>query len=556
MARPIQLVQMQDRSKPMKKTLLKGGGLAALMLSTVLAAPTGSQAAIPGISGPTFSLEAKANFISTPDGGVTYMWLFDGGPTNGQYPGPTLIVNQGDDVTVNVTNSLGNQAAAMPISFTAPGLNVYCSDCADGPGGSVGPLTPDNTDNTGTYQFTASRPGTFSYYSDYRTGIGVGMGLVGAIIVRPNNFAHVDNPNAPVPTGGATQKAYGSNQTVYDHEYLVVSTDIDVDYHAVVRGVGQQDWETCANLNPVPTDCSNGSAGKIAALTEALRNLEQTTAGGRTLKGFFPEYWMINGRSAFDNFQYNNLPWLPTQPYSGIAQIHPGQTALVRFVGAGRQIHPFHPHGDEVPILAVDGRLADAGPGNSVVDPLGAAPNLQWREYTIDQNPGQTVDVTWNWMPKGLGFDVYGNAAGAYTTPPATGADCISDLTWDPDTDFRPFVDDPICIVDIKDRGVPLPTSQPPLSDLAFGGFWSGSAFLGKFGVLPPGEGGLNANGGLAFIWHSHREKELINKDVFPGGLLSIMMVEPFVDADGAEVEIPRGSCFDTNNGPAPGSGC
>ncbi|MEW8320815.1 MAG: hypothetical protein AB2660_09955 [Candidatus Thiodiazotropha sp.] len=122
----------------------------------------------------------------------------------------------------------------------------------------------------------------------------------------------------------------------------------------------------------------------------------------------------------------------------------------------------------------------------------------------------------------------------------------------EPDDVFEPFVHDSKCIVSAGDRGVPLPTSQPPLSDLAFGGFWSGSPFLGKFGTLPPGEGGLNANGGLAMIWHSHREKELINKDVFPGGLLSIMMVEPFEDADGATVSIPRGSCFDTNNG----SGC
>lgn len=515
----------------MKKTLFKGGGLAALLLSTVLAAPMGSEAAIPGISGTDFTLVASANFISTPDGGVTYMWLFDGdGPTGPQYPGPTLIVNQGDAVNVTVTNSLTGPGR-MPISFTSPGLNVYCSDCTDGLGGSVAP-----GNNTGHYHFTASRPGTFTYYSDYRTDIGVAMGLVGAIIIRPTGFTHVDDPNLPV---GNSQRAYGSGQTRYDHEYLILSSDVDVDYNQVVRGVGQQDWETCANLNPVPVPtCAPGSADRIRALTEALRNLSQVTAGGRTIKGFFPEYWFVNGRAAFDNHAGINLPWLPTQPYNSVSQSHPGQTALVRFVGGGRQIHPFHPHGDEVGILAVDGRLAHAN-GNSASPPGGVTPNLQWREYTIDQVPGQTVDVTWNWMPKGLGFDVYGNAAGAYS---GLGSCPASD-------DFRPFIDDPLCIVDPADRGVPLPTYQPPLTDVTFGGFWSGSPFLGKFGILPPGEGGLNANGGLAFIWHSHREKELINKDVFPGGLLSTHFVEPFVDPDGATVTIPRGSCFDVDNG-------
>ncbi|MFC1329034.1 MAG: hypothetical protein G8D85_20580, partial [gamma proteobacterium symbiont of Ctena orbiculata] len=51
-------------------------GAAALMLSGLISAPFSLQAGIPGISGTTFNIEAKANFISTPDGGVRYMWLF------------------------------------------------------------------------------------------------------------------------------------------------------------------------------------------------------------------------------------------------------------------------------------------------------------------------------------------------------------------------------------------------------------------------------------------------------------------------------------------------
>ncbi|PUB76285.1 MAG: hypothetical protein DBP03_04800 [gamma proteobacterium symbiont of Ctena orbiculata] len=527
------------RSRKMNKIIKSGA--AALMLSGLMSAPFSLQAAIPGISGTSFNLEAKANFISTPDGGVSYMWMYGvvGQPVP-QYPGPTLILQEGPAgndtvVTVTLTNSLSGEPGEMPVSFTAPGLNVYCTDCPDGPGGSVAPGA------TQTYQFIIKRPGTYTYYSDYRTDLGVAMGLTGAIVIRPDGFAHVENPNAPVPMSGATQKAYPSNQTVYDHEYLIFATDLDADYHQIVRGTGEQDWESCLNLGQ--TSCASQEE-RIVALTEALRNITQISPGGRLIEGFFPEYWFINGRAAFDNFQGNNLPWLPTQPYSGISQTHPGQTSLVRYVAGGRQVHPFHPHGDESAIVAVDGRIAHASISNAVTNPGGAAPNLQWREYTIDQIPGQTVDVTWNWMPKGMGFDVYGNAATDYASvvcPPGV-----------PDEVFQPFVDDPLCIVDAADRGVPLPTSQPPLSDLAFGGFWSGSPFLGKFGTLPPGEGGLNANGGLAMIWHSHREKELINKDVFPGGYLSIMMVEPFEDPDGNTVTIPRGSCFDSNNG----SGC
>ncbi len=50
---------------------------------------------------------------------------------------------------------------------------------------------------------------------------------------------------------------------------------------------------------------------------------------------------------------------------------------------------------------------------------------------------------------------------------------------------------------------------------------------MGDLGNLPPGEGGLNPYGGYFFMWHSHTEKELTNYDIFPGGMLSMMVVEP-----------------------------
>ncbi|MEW8470984.1 MAG: hypothetical protein AB2637_20770, partial [Candidatus Thiodiazotropha sp.] len=62
------------RSRKMNKMIKSGA--AALMLSGLISAPFSLQAGIPGISGTTFNIEAKANFISTPDGGVRYMWLF------------------------------------------------------------------------------------------------------------------------------------------------------------------------------------------------------------------------------------------------------------------------------------------------------------------------------------------------------------------------------------------------------------------------------------------------------------------------------------------------
>jgi hypothetical protein len=46
-------------------------------------------------------------------------------------------------------------------------------------------------------------------------------------------------------------------------------------------------------------------------------------------------------------------------------------------------------------------------------------------------------------------------------------------------------------------------------------------------GALPPGEGGLNPTGGYTYMWHSHTEKEMVNNDVFPGGLMTMLLIVP-----------------------------
>ena len=79
------------------------------------AGSAGAQARIDGIAGQTsFNFTAKAGEVSTPDGGSIHFWGYqddDGreslpGGTLPQYPGPTLILNQGDTVTITLTSEL------------------------------------------------------------------------------------------------------------------------------------------------------------------------------------------------------------------------------------------------------------------------------------------------------------------------------------------------------------------------------------------------------------------------------------------------------------------
>jgi hypothetical protein len=144
---------------------------------------------------------------------------------------------------------------------------------------------------------------------------------------------------------------------------------------------------------------------------------------------------------------------------------------------------------------------------------LNAGPDLATSDYTLKTVPGQTYDALWDWTGKKLGWDIYGTVADGQ---PAH--DCV-------DTDNDDFDDTTheYC----PDHNKPFPVILPELQDLTFGGFYSGSPFLGAFGDLPPGEGGLNLYGGLVFMWHSHTEKELVNNDIFPGGMMTMCIVEP-----------------------------
>jgi FtsP/CotA-like multicopper oxidase with cupredoxin domain len=81
-----------------------------------------------------------------------------------QVPGPTLFVTEGQTVVVTLTNNLPSAAGNTSILF--PGFNVSTS-CKDAtPVGQQGLLTCEAVPGGSvSYTFTATTPGTRSYYS-------------------------------------------------------------------------------------------------------------------------------------------------------------------------------------------------------------------------------------------------------------------------------------------------------------------------------------------------------------------------------------------------------
>lgn len=424
------------------RPLAKAAILAVLALGSVQ-----SHAQVNGIAGPTFNLTARADYISAGDGQGIWMWGFADQGGSMQYPGPTLIVNQGDTVTVNLTNSLnssnGTPLANTPVSILFPGQNGVTTSCnAATPVGTQGLLTCEASNGqTISYTFTAGKAGTYLYESGTRPDLQTEMGLIGTLIVRP----------------ATANQAYDSADSQYGHEYLFVLSEVDVETHEAVEN---------GNLNPDMT----------------ARNAE---------------YWFINGRNGTDTLLGDNLPWFPTQPYGALAQTHPGDKTLFRVVQAGADLHPFHTHGNNFTLIARDGRLLESAPG--------AGADLATSDYTLKAIPGETYDALWSWTGAGLGWDIYGyNASNCPNPYPA------DKMTQNP-----------------SDRCKGLKVSLPNPGSLTVGQGFSGGPFLGATGALPPGEATLNVYNGLFFMWHSHTERELTNGDVFPGGMMTFMVVQP-----------------------------
>jgi len=420
--------------------LSKSWPLRAVIATLLLASAGEARATVEGITGTDFTLTAKQDMVSTADGNSHYAWGYAAGTGRMQYPGPTLVVQQGATVTITLANEL-----PVPVSIVFPGQRgVVASGGAEGtltreaPAGATGaPGGPV------TYTFVASQPGTYLYHSGTDPALQVDMGLVGAIVVRP----------------AVAGRAYAQPGTEYDREYLFLLSEMDPAIHGQV-------YDDVAAGRPIAVD---------------------TTA-------FRPTIWFINGRNAVDTMQDSGVPWLPTQPYGCLPRMHPGERMLMRMVNAGRDLHPFHHHGNHALAIARDGRVLSTDPDDTT-----RPPDLAFLDFTVDSVPGQTMDLIFEWTGKGLGWDVYGHASASDPLEPNES---------------------------VEDHGKAIPVIIPGPLDLSFGPYYSGSPFLGAFGTLPPGAPDLNAGAGHVHMWHSHNEKEVTTDDIFPGGMMTMLVIE------------------------------
>jgi FtsP/CotA-like multicopper oxidase with cupredoxin domain len=518
------------RPTNMKNAFLKTRLLLAAMVAVASLTAT-AHAAAPGIKGTTFNLTAQPAYLSQPDGNSVYAWGYGctnttsvtfapsaitGGFCNTmQVPGPTLIVTEGQPVTVTLTNGLPTAAGNTSILF--PGFNVTAT------GGVSGLMTQEAAPGaTVTYTFTASSPGTRAYYSGTQGDLQIEMGLYGAIIVLPASIpaactsgVHASNLTAESHWGESDFRlaaaAYDHPESCYDREYLFQFSEMDPRIHT----------QALAQVT-ARAGCTAGAMGC---------SLEVPT------EPYHPAYFMINGRSMPDDMDPNYSFQYPHQPYNGDPHMHPGELVLLRIIGQGRWQHPFHEHGNHVRILARDGNLITSAtnPAANLAGPL---------LFTTTTTPGLAMDGIFYWTGKGLNWDAYGHnststdaSAKLPCTPDANGYNtgaptAINYFEWCQDHDK------PLQVAPFGDVGAGGPATLPDANILTNGAWYGGSPYLGPdatvratgpVGTTPPS--GTIANSpsseaGFAFMWHSHNEREITTNNIFPGGMLMMMLVD------------------------------
>jgi Multicopper oxidase len=341
------------RIKPMLGARLPRVAAALLLLAASAAAMAADV---------SFGLWAKSGSATLPGGSAVTVWGYaDSASAPLSKPGgPVLIVNQGDNVTVNLTNGL---AAASGLLFQ---------------GQSLAPDTAGTTaaGGTKTYTFTASNPGTFLYEAALLPGAQyqAAMGLYGALIVRPTAVAPridagttVVNASTLVLDAAAQASDLGSSVSGTDIPAgaSITAVNAGVSFTMSVAATGAGDGTVVVTRVAAYADAAtayNDEAVLVLSEIDPALNGSANPAGF-DMRNYAPQYFLINGKTYPD-----------TDPIASA----PGHRALLRYVNAGVKHHSMAVLGLRQNFVSKDGSLL---------------PTLSHNVASETLAPGQTADA-------------------------------------------------------------------------------------------------------------------------------------------------------------------
>ncbi len=267
-------------------------GLAAILVNAPAGIPKIFRESEALAAAQTVDLTFSEAIIEMVDFTQVYFWAFQTPTLGPRVPGPIILANEGDPITVKLTNALDE-----PHAFSIPGVV------------DSGPILPGESK---VITFTAPKAGTYLYLDPLNAPVNRVLGLQGAMIVSPvsgNTPYSSPTPNAQSLFNDLGNSPHFPGNPWNPARYWIwLLNNIDPNFN-----------------------------------TLALNN--QFISPADLKQNFLPRYFTINGRSGF--FSAKNPD---TAPEGRV-----GEPALIRILNAGLAIHSLHIHGNHVYVLALNG---------------------------------------------------------------------------------------------------------------------------------------------------------------------------------------------------------
>jgi len=306
-----------------------------------------------------FRLEVKDVKFEVSPGKTVEGWGF-----NGQVPGPTIRVTEGDRIRIVFTNKTKDEHTIHVHGQTKPlamdGV-PYLSQ------------KPVEKDETFTYEFTVNRAGTHWYHCHVDSGHHVDMGMYGAFIVDPEKeYLEYDREFTLIvdewPSGH--QHIHGGAMTAEGH---------DEPDHGVVtehKGTPRHDGGM-ESMKTSPMANEDHDDGKMDMKTDhaemgGMDKMKPMDTKAKPQRDWYPKTYNAYD-PVYDTFTINGKAFPFTEPLT----VRKGEKVRIRIINAGYESHFMHTHSHRFLVVARD--------GNPVKDPP--------LKDTVEVGPGQRVDI-------------------------------------------------------------------------------------------------------------------------------------------------------------------
>jgi len=285
-------------------------------------------------------------------------WVMENGLLAANAPAPTIVVDEGDELFLSLTN-VG--MAMRPDLFDAHTVHWHgfpqAAAVFDGvPDASIG----INMASTLTYYYKANDAGTYMYHCHVEAAEHMQMGMLGSLFVRPRQNKLPDGTLLTAKNGAVFVHHTGDTYAFNDGDG---STRYDVDYPMQVGSFDPDFHDASFNVQPLP----------FADMKD--------------------KYFMLNGRGYPDTVNPGVLSTPdpldpqklnPSQPVSSLITAAPGQKILLRISNLSvTNIYTLGTSGIKMTVVGLDARLLRDGDGN----------NMYYKTNSLTIGGGQSADV-------------------------------------------------------------------------------------------------------------------------------------------------------------------